>query len=88
MKICYIPGGIEERSSLSGVADPPGPSDAVDVLIDLLGHVVVDDVLDVFDVEAARSDPGADWKKGQFLKARNVKKRSNIFQILKTTRFS
>ena len=35
-------------------------SDAVDVVFGVLGHVVVDDVADVGDVDAARDDVGGD----------------------------
>ena len=38
----------------------PRPSDAMDVGIGSVGHVVVDDVRDAFNIEAARRDVGSD----------------------------
>jgi len=55
---------VEERRGLALVADTSCTADAVDVLGDAVmlsrGQIVVDDVLDVGDIEAASSNTGSD----------------------------
>ena len=48
--------GDHEREGVAGGLRPAGAADAVDVVLRVLRHVVVDDVADVRDVEAARGD--------------------------------
>ena len=47
---------IEERRGQAQVAHSAGSSDAVNVLLDVRGHVEVDDVLDVWNVESSCSN--------------------------------
>lgn len=47
---------VEEADGLAQVAAAPGAPDSVHVLVHRLRQVVVDDVVDLLDVEAARRD--------------------------------
>src|SRR5204863_192649 len=49
-----------EGEGVAGVLGPAGPADAVDVVLGVLRDVVVDDVRDAGDVEAAGGDVGRD----------------------------
>jgi hypothetical protein len=55
---------VEEGSSLALVADASSATDTVDVLGDAVvlsgGHIIVDDMLDIGDVETAGRDTGGD----------------------------
>jgi hypothetical protein len=62
-------GGKGDRSSCA--ADPAGAADAVDVDLGVVGHVVVDHVGDVLDVESARGDVGRDKERGLVLLERD-----------------
>ncbi len=42
---------VDERGRHAGLARPTGTTDPVDVVLDVLGHVVVYDVLDVWKVQ-------------------------------------
>ena len=50
----------DQRDTGAGPAGPCGAADAVDVALVVLGRVVVHDVADAFEVEAARGDVGRD----------------------------
>ena len=50
----------DEQDRLAAAAGAAGAADAVDVALDVVGDVVVDDVADALDVEAARGDVGRD----------------------------
>ena len=52
--------GRHEDHRIAGVAGSPGSSDPVDVFLGRGGHVEVDDVRDVPDVEVAGGDIGRD----------------------------
>ena len=49
---------IVEAGGFAHVADPASPPNPVDVLVDVLGHVEVDDVRHALDVEATRGHGG------------------------------
>ena len=51
---------IEEGGRLSLVSDPAGTTDAVDVLVDGFGQIVVDYVFHAFDIQTAGGDGGSD----------------------------
>ena len=44
----------DESDGLASVADAARAADAVDVFLEIAGHVVVDDVRDLRDIQAAR----------------------------------
>ncbi len=52
--------GHHDGEGVAGVLRAAGAPDAVDVILGMLRHVVVDDVADVRDVQAARGDVRGD----------------------------
>mmetsp|Transcript_30839 Transcript_30839/g.77420 ORF Transcript_30839/g.77420 Transcript_30839/m.77420 type:complete len:407 (-) Transcript_30839:829-2049(-) len=54
----------DQRGGHTGGAGAAGTTDAVDVLVDVVGHVHVDDVLHAADVDTARGDIGGDEERG------------------------
>ena len=57
LQLAHLPGR-HEGEGLAGATGPAGPADAVDVGLGVLRQVVVDDVGDVLDVDAAGGDVG------------------------------
>jgi hypothetical protein len=50
----------DERDGAATAAGAPGPADAMDVILDVVGKIVIEDHLDVVDVDAAGGDVGGD----------------------------
>ena len=52
--------GADEQVGDAVLAHASGPADPVDVVLRIVGHVVVDDVADALDIDAAADDVGGD----------------------------
>ncbi len=50
----------DQREGIAGALSASRASDAMDVRIRRIGHVIVDDVRDAVDIETARGDVGGD----------------------------
>ena len=52
-QLCLLRERAEDGHGDALLLGPAGPADAVDVIFVLLGHIIVDDAVDVVDVDAA-----------------------------------
>ena len=52
--------GTDEQVGDAVLAHPSGPADPVDIVLRIVGHVVIDDVADALDIDAAADDVGGD----------------------------
>ena len=50
----------DEGEGIADALGAAGAADAVDIIFGMLGNVVIDDMADTFDVDAARGDVGGD----------------------------